>query len=465
MQHGAINPWSQPNPDTFEPDKIDPQTGVVETPQQKELRLEMEHFNAIVKSFQEYETWQSERFSQKQTDWDNLPDHFLQMIPNMPQKFKYVNFCIAENQAFLNRIVEPEILKQMMGTDHLRYPFTNRVKAIDLDKVKSTLRQCIRDWSEVGRSEREMCYKPILDTLAKTYPDEAKRRTIKVLNPGCGLGRLTWEIANMGFQSQGNEFSYHMLLASNLILNSTTKVEEFSIFPHIDQVANVWRFRDQCRKISIPDVFPRSLPENSNFSMVAGDFLDVYTDPGSWDVVVTCFFIDTAKNIFDYIATLSRIIPAGGYWINLGPLLFHFEEMMEPSVELTYEELRAIIPQFGFEFKDEKLGMSSTYSRNELSMLQMAYNSAFFVCQRTDTPPIPTTKQTMLRAQQQSQQSAPRGPPPRADNDEWSAAYPPNRPPGPAQPFPPSANSRRNPGPSGNAQFPNHRGDPSRYGF
>jgi carnosine N-methyltransferase len=345
---------------------------------------------------------------------------------------------------------------------------------MNLDKVKSTLRQCIRDWSEVGKNEREMCYKPILDALKDKFKDEAKRRKVKVLNPGCGLGRLTWEIANMGFQSQGNEFSYHMLLASNLILNCTTKKEEFSIFPHIDQVANVWRFRDQCRKISVPDVFPRSLPENSNFSMVAGDFMDVYTEPGSWDVVVTCFFIDTAKNIFDYLATLSNIIPAGGYWINLGPLLFHFEEMMEPSVELTYEELRAIIPQFGFEFKDERLGVSSTYSRNELSMLQMAYNSAFFVCQRTDTPPIPTIKQTLqapLR-KPQPQPNAPRGHPPhdqrrdpRVENNEWAADYPANRPPGPSQPFPSSANSMRAPGPmreNPNAEQLYHRGDPSR---
>lgn len=359
-----------------------------ESVQEKELRLEMEHFNGIVSSFGEYERWQMRRFETKQSDWLNLPEHYINMIPNMPQKFKYIKFCLQENQKFMNQIIEPPILSAMMGEDHLRHPMRGPCKPMDLDKVKSTLRQCLRDWSEVGKSERDMCYQPILQSLENFFPDVDNRKNIRVLNPGCGLGRLTWEIANMGFQSQGNEFSYHMLLASNLLLNQTKEINQFTIYPYIDAVANVWRFRDQCRKITIPDVYPRSLPSNSNFSMTAGDFLEVYTTPDSWDVVVTCFFIDTAKNVFDYLTTLSTIVPTGGYWINLGPLLYHFEDMAEASIELTYEELRAIIPQFGFEFVEERLGVSSTYARNELSMLQMAYNSAFFVCRKLETPSL-----------------------------------------------------------------------------
>ena len=34
-----------------------------------------------------------------------------------------------------------------------------------------------------------------------------------------GLGRLVWELATRGFNSQGNEWSTFMLLASNYILN------------------------------------------------------------------------------------------------------------------------------------------------------------------------------------------------------------------------------------------------------
>jgi carnosine N-methyltransferase len=42
---------------------------------------------------------------------------------------------------------------------------------------------------------------------------------VSVLVPGAGLGRLAFEIANLGFKCEGNEFSLYMLMASNFILN------------------------------------------------------------------------------------------------------------------------------------------------------------------------------------------------------------------------------------------------------
>lgn len=38
----------------------------------------------------------------------------------------------------------------------------------------------------------------------------------------------------------------------------------------------------------------------------------------SWDCVATCFFIDTAHNVIEYIETIWKILKPGGVWINLG---------------------------------------------------------------------------------------------------------------------------------------------------
>lgn len=348
-----------------------------------ERNIEIQHFYAVVRSFECYQEFQKRRFDQKYRDWRALPKKYKDLIPNMEHKFKYIDFCIEENQLFLLKCIAPHILTKIMGSESKEHNRPECPKKTDLDKVKSTLQQCLRDWAIEGEIERQMCYGPILDTLKNYYPDLNQRKSVKILNPGCGLGRLTWEIARMGFLSQGNEFSYHMILASNIILNHTKEKEEFEIFPYITTVKNVWRFRDQCGKYAIPDVYPRILKNNGdNFTMVAGNFLDVYKKIGEWDVVVTCFFIDTAKNIMEYLTHLKKIIPEGGYWINIGPLLYHYEELNEVGVELTYEELRAIIPSFGFKFIEEKQGLSTTYSQNELSMFQMIYNTAFFVCKR-----------------------------------------------------------------------------------
>lgn len=41
----------------------------------------------------------------------------------------------------------------------------------DMDKLRSTLKQFVRDWSEEGAVEREQCYKPLIDALLEYYPD------------------------------------------------------------------------------------------------------------------------------------------------------------------------------------------------------------------------------------------------------------------------------------------------------
>jgi hypothetical protein len=75
--------------------------------------------------------------------------------------------------------------------------------------------------------------------------------------------------------------------------------------------------------------------------MSAGDFLQIYNDPGrlfrapvegglvaftvrvysdDWDCVATCFFLDTAHNIIEYVERLWKILKPGGVWINFGSL-------------------------------------------------------------------------------------------------------------------------------------------------
>lgn len=72
----------------------------------------------------------------------------------------------------------------------------------------------------------------------------------------------------------------------------------------------------------------------------------------SWDAVLTCFFIDTAKNILDYLRILHDILKPGGVWINCGPLLWHFENVgRESSIELSMEEVKALCSEIGFEIK------------------------------------------------------------------------------------------------------------------
>lgn len=42
----------------------------------------------------------------------------------------------------------------------------------DMDKLKSTLKQFVRDWSEEGKPERDSCYQPIISEIVKNFPKE-----------------------------------------------------------------------------------------------------------------------------------------------------------------------------------------------------------------------------------------------------------------------------------------------------
>lgn len=40
----------------------------------------------------------------------------------------------------------------------------------DMDKLKSTIKQFVRDWSEDGRAERDSCYRPIIQEIQRLFP-------------------------------------------------------------------------------------------------------------------------------------------------------------------------------------------------------------------------------------------------------------------------------------------------------
>lgn len=47
-------------------------------------------------------------------------------------------------------------------------------------------------------------------------------------------------------------------------------------------------------------------PPKGTMNMVAGDFLQVYTQANHWNCVATSFFIDCANNVIDFIETIYK---------------------------------------------------------------------------------------------------------------------------------------------------------------
>lgn len=218
----------------------------------------------------------------------------------------------------------------------------------DMDKTRSTIRQLYRDWSEEGASERQACYGPIVAALNNAWEATPipNRSHLKVLVPGAGLGRLAYELCKAGYAVEGNEISYHQLLVSNWVLNGSHAVGAFQLYPWALSFSNHLSRSNQLQMVPIPDVVPgRELDAASKalssdvhaferMSMTSGDFCVLYKDDahkGAFDSVVTCFFIDTAPNLISYVETVDHCLRSGGTWVNLGPLLWHFEGEATPN--------------------------------------------------------------------------------------------------------------------------------------
>ncbi|VDM62133.1 unnamed protein product [Angiostrongylus costaricensis] len=249
-----------------------------------------------------------------------------------------------------------------------------------MSKVLSTLRQIVREWSSQGKAERDATFTPVLDVVRQWYPSVSARGSVKIMVPGSGLGRLAFDLAKEGFRVEGNEFSMVMLMTSSFLLNACYEENEYTIYPYVLDKSNSWSYGDQTRPVHFPDIGKSKTEAPSNFCMIAGDFLEVMLSRTcDFDCVVTAWFIDTAKNIIDYIETIYRILKAGGLWVNVGPLTYHYEDMLdEMSIELPYEEVMRIVRLTGFQIEKEER-IVTYYTRNHMSMLQNQYTCAFFV--------------------------------------------------------------------------------------
>lgn len=299
----------------------------------------------------------------------------------------------------------------------------------DYDKVRHVMKQIVREWSDEGEKERATGFERVFDYLETEYPIFQERSKVRVLVPGAGLGRLNYELVARGFWCQGNEFSYHMLLASSYILNQAYSANEYSIFPFIHYGSNQ-RSRDlQTRPVYLPDVHPSAELDvlqqrhpfvnfGENMSIVAGSFTDLYGPEGasasdfhskepaavefcrqnkeSMDCVVTHFFLDTASNVIDYLKTIDHCLKPGALWINFGPLLWHFED--EDDVhEITRGGRKVPVPVKGLELslKDilvlsgkwfdlihRESGITSGYASDIKAMGVWQYECEFWVMRK-----------------------------------------------------------------------------------
>ena len=231
------------------------------------------------------------------------------------------------------------------------------------------------------------------------------------------MGRLALELASQKFTVQGNDFSMHMLFASDYLLNACGGKNPgmqgcHEISPNLGSTVNRNQINDCVKKYFVPDVDPQKLLYGDagtvdggvDFSMAGGEFLDIYEkqeEHGKWSGVASCFFLDTAVNIVDYFLCIWDMLEPCGCLINLGPLLYHWTgPNMRPdetklgensgeidtrylqSIDVCWEDVREIMVNVGFEILEETTGLDCQYTRDEDSFMFTSYRCVFFVAKK-----------------------------------------------------------------------------------
>lgn len=312
---------------------------------------------------------------------------------------------------------------------------------LDMSKAHSTLRQFWRDWSEEGfDSELRPTLDMILSSLelVRLHDVEISKKSEtqddghstqlsslyhNILLPGAGLGRLVFELCLLGFNTEGNEISYHQLLSSQFVLNSIERAGQYRLYPFVSSFNNNLDRARQLHSVLIPDVHPATalmeriqekaenpeMIQPGQMNMTAGDFITSYSSAesaGTFDVVVTLFFIDTAPNVIRYMETIYHCLRDQGTWINIGPLLWHFEDsthgeenadeerkkhtdlstvqngIAEPgSVELSEDEVLQLADWLGFELvsRSEPTAEVGGYIRDSESLMNASYKCCHWV--------------------------------------------------------------------------------------
>ena len=253
------------------------------------------HLSQVVHAFQFYE---SDMFSEISRRVENILQYPFMMkvypggLPAIKEYSLNLRYCVHMNQQVFDEML---CSNKFTLQNNIEIENSNdEIDARNLSKVRSTLHQCVREWSIEGKNEREKCYEPLLDYLCKYVPlkNESTNQRIhrKVLVPGSGLGRLPVEIVGLGYSAQGNEFSYQMLLMSEYLFNKLTSSQpkdQREIFPWIHDPSNHKSMHDMLRGINIPDKSASEIIGNEMFaelSMYAGEFISIYnTQIEEWD--------------------------------------------------------------------------------------------------------------------------------------------------------------------------------------
>jgi carnosine N-methyltransferase len=245
--------------------------------------------------------------------------------------------------------------------------FLSRAVDHSYDDPHQVVAHIVRDWTAEGKQIRRQLYDWCLSKIKKTG--------LRIMVPGAGMGRLAWELArNKHAWVEALESSVGMAAAAASILQ---RKQSGMIHPYSsDQLSNEVNSSHRYLRVQYPDVDDMEIYEG-HLSYTVADFLllnSVVNNQSKFDVVVTCFFLDTATNVMEYIATIIKLLkPKEGMWVNVGPLQWH----QKSQIRLSADELYNLIEEVGFKIMEWGVDVAPIEYRSSHKLVRSTHYDAY----------------------------------------------------------------------------------------
>ena len=336
-----------------------------------------------VAAFFNYLNDSNEQIARIKRDFESLSaEHSSKLLYSLEQRILSLSESAQSNYEFFIQIAHPHrdlfsnlILVIAIQPDGRVQISDLQVKYKYIKQARAILRQLTKEWSSAGTCERNKSYSLILDELKLRLPD---RENLKVVVPSCGLGRLLFEVAKLGYECEGYETCEFRKLVCEYILCRTEKSEQFKLYPYIHDFTNTLKYDQIFQQVSIPDIKPTDFISTQDVSIIGGSFLDFYPNElYQVSCIITYFCIDTCENILSYIEAIHNSLQPGGVWINYGPLIYTYTSFKNDfAVQLTWEEFRHAISSFNFQIQREE-EVYTVFNTELNPMMEVKYRCYF----------------------------------------------------------------------------------------
>lgn len=274
----------------------------------------------------------------------------LEKAVNYKKKFDDIEELLYNNEVLCKAIIANAMafygIEQQELDSHIQEA-KNANRLADRVSPSQTLKHFVRDWADEGSKERTDAFPCLLSTLHALSVTSSSTDPLRILLPGSGLGRLGTEISTNlpNAEVTLNEWSMYMNIGYRFLFSpDLSPTDPATMYPFVDGLSHHATTANLLRAVTFPNALP-----NPNVLLVEGDFTTAFNShPDHYDILVTHFFIDTARNLMSYFEAIHKLLKPGGHWVNLGPLLYG----TGPFVQLSLDEIIAVIEEMGFVFED-----------------------------------------------------------------------------------------------------------------